>query len=295
MTPEDVLADLNERVSRLARLATGQGDPLDLVAALLPTVPEASAASAARGVATQAARVVELADVHGADGLERARRLGFVAALAATARHLDRPGAWLDLVDDAHHDVLGRPHAWRDLSTTALSLELVLELPEASPARALLHLVARAALDAAPPEALARADHLLRRARTRARVARWKTWLDGHAPSVAPGLAPALDAVASASLPMAASDGPPDALARVVLGAAYGGEVTLAVSPGGAVLEWDGDGEAPEAALVDGRALEPSEASLACCAWALDVPPEGPLRVELRGSTGKTHLDWGSP
>lgn len=293
MTPEDVLADLRDRRSRLPLLAARRGDPLDLAAALLPGIDEADIAGAARGVAADPARVALLADVHGAQGLERVRRLAFVAALAHTARFLDDPTPWRDLVDDAHHDLLGRPHAWRDLSPAALSMELVLELPDSSPARQLLHLAARAALDAPPREALDRTLRIVTRARLAARVQRWKAWLEARAASIAPPLRDALDALVTGAVPMAAADGPPDALARVVVGEALGGEVTLAVGPTGLLLEWDGDSPPPDDARLGDRSLEPSPLSLAARAWSLDLPPSEALVVELAGPGGRARIAWG--
>ena len=293
MTPEDVLADLRDRRSRLPLLAARRGDPLDLAAALLPGAEEGDVAGAARGVAADPARVGLLADVHGAQGLERVRRLAFVAALAHTARFLDDPTPWRDLVDDVHHDLLGRPHAWRDLSPAALSMELVLELPDSSPARQLLHLAARAALDAPPREALDRTARIVGRARLAARVQRWKAWLETRAASIAPPLRDALDALVSGAVPMAAGDGPPDALARVVLGEALGGEITLAVCPAGLLIEWDGDGVAPDEARLGDRGLDPSPRSLAVRAWSLDVPPTEALVVVLSGASGRARVAWG--
>lgn len=293
MTPEDVLTDLRERRLRLPALAQGRGDPLDLAATLLPEVDPDVAAAAARGVALDPVRVELLATLQGVQGLERVRRLAFLAALAHTAQHLADPTPWRDLVDQAHHDLLGRPHAWRDLSPAALSMELVLELPDTSTARHLLHLAARAALDAPPQEALDRTERIVLRARRAARVQRWKTWLEQRVASVAPPLRDALEAIAAGTVPMAASEGPPDALARVVVGVAFGGEVSVAVAPSGVVLEWDGEGTGPEVALVEGRALAASTESLAPRAWAFDVPPTEGLQLSLVAGARSEQLTWG--
>lgn len=293
---DDLLADLEARRPGLGALAEGSGQPLDFAAALLPDADEAVVTSAARHLAATLDPTA-LATPATADVADRAATMAVVLAMAKHARLLDDPQPWRDAVEDTLHDVLARPHAWRDLSAWAVAMTEVADLSERRKAGQLLHLVARAALDATTDTERARARDLLVAMRRKARLARWTAWTRRLGEQLSAPISEALDLVADGDLAMAASDGSPDVLARVVLGEALDGEVTLAVAPSGVVLEWDGDGTPPDAATLGDTPLAPvPTASVAARAWAWDVPPDDDATLTLaRGDQRATIALPGAP
>lgn len=292
MTTEEALAFLAARHEGLQRLAEGDdSDPLALAAALLPATPpstlEAALATVTRSGRTDLIRLQ--------DATDRPERLAFAAAVARHVSLLDSPHPWTDALDDVRYDCSARPHAYRDLSGLALALAEALDLPETSDGGRLLFRIATAALDAAPPEQLADARAQLLAMRRSARLQRWRSWFTERAGSPGRVLRDAIDELEAGEVRLAAADGAPPALARMFLGHAVGGEVTLAVAPQGVVLEWDGDGPPPDEARLGSRTLERStDASTAAAAWVLRTPPAGGLAITLARGADREDLSLGA-
>ncbi|MCB9664547.1 MAG: hypothetical protein H6732_10550 [Alphaproteobacteria bacterium] len=293
MTTDEVLAFLAARAEGFAALARGDdGDLLAFAAALVPgTDPEAIVAALA--TVTRSGRT-DLVRLEGTD--DRPERLAFATAVARHASLLDSPQPWTDALDDVRYDCAARPHAYRDLSPMALALAEALDLPETSDGGRLLFRLATAALDAAPPEQLADARTQILALRRTARLQRWRSWLTAWAGTPGRALRDAIDALEAGEVPLAASDGPPPALARLFLGEALAGEVTLAVAPGGVVVEWDGEGPPPDEATLGRTPLDAAaEASSAPGAWMLRAPPAGSLRLTLARGGEAAVLTLGAP
>lgn len=232
---------------------------------------------------------------HGGDPEAQAAGLLLLTGAAAVGPAPGLDARWAERVDDAVFDATARPGAWRHLSAFADALRAALGLPESHPGRAVLDPVARAALDA-PSEGLrAAASRAREAARRTAWASAWRPVLVSS-PRTAP-LADALDALDVDTLPLAAGDEAPDALARHLLGAAHGGEVTVAVTAGGLLLEWDGDGPAPDRADLDGASLPRAAdtASLSAVAWHLPSVPGDPRDVTLTRGEAAVALSWPGP
>jgi hypothetical protein len=249
-------------------LAAGQGDPLDLAAACLPDVPAALARAAAREVDARVAPSFADPDAHPDAG---PLRLAVAATLAELLPDAGSTRRWADHARGLIADAESRPTRWRALSEDALALSAALTLDGRG--AALLDAVANAALHVVPPAALHAAQELVAAAARRARLEDARRWLRLVPPAARPSFDRAFDQLAQRAVPMAAAAEAPAALARVVLGHALDGEVTLAVLPTGLAVEWDGDGAPPDTLHVDDRAARPlpAGASLAKRGWWLDA------------------------
>lgn len=291
MSPDEILADLAACRPGLTLLAQARGDAADLRAALHPDTPTGEARAAARALVRKPPG--DQLDVDGAEGERRTQVLAAAVALAALMEHVEGARAWRDALEDLHHDLLARPQAYRDLSAWALTLSEVAELPDKGLAPVMLMLAARAALDAPSTELLDRTRDIVARGRRASRAQRWAAWLQGVADAATAPLRDALGLLETGAVPMAASDGTPAALARVALGEALGGEVSLAVTHTGLVVEWEGDGAPPDAVHLDGHALpEAPHATLATRTWAVQATPAHTLELVFAGPSGEAAVQW---
>ena len=293
MKPDTMLSLLRSYEPALDALAQGKGDPMALCATLLPDIAVERVRAAADGILPHTDPA--LTDLSLASAELRVPRFTFVTALARLADRGLLDPAWCDRVDDVLYDVLGRPRIYRDLSDAALSLLEGLDLAEGSISGRLCARTARAALDAPSPESLVWAKSQVRAARRADRVAAWTGWIADRTDALLQPLREALDTLAQAGAPLAASDGAPDAMARVVVGEALNGEVSVAISAHGILLEWDGDGDPPESCLQGHNLLDAvPEGSLAAAAWMLPAPSEGGMAWTLRRGTQAETVRWPS-
>jgi hypothetical protein len=215
--------------------------------------------------------------------------LGGMESLVGTPSDVHPP--WRSRGEDVCFDALARPEVYRHLSASAQCWQQALDLLDDHPAASLLDAIGTAAVRDPGPEVRHRTQGVIAKARRRATARAWTVWTSERAQ---PELHEALQLVETGELAMAASDGAPDALARVVLGPLFDGEVTLSVSPSGVLVEWTGDGPGPESMLLARTPLEPArpEASLADLAWLAVAPPDGPLELTaIRGDT-RAQLSW---
>ncbi len=259
---------LSARRPGVDALAAGHGDPLDLAAACLPDVPTQLARAAAR---TVDARVdTPFADPQANDDAP-AMRLAVAATLAELLPDAGSTRRWADQARGLIADAESRPRVWRDLSEDAIALSSSLNLEGRG--AALLDAVANAALHVVPPGAIHAAQELVAAAARRARLEDARRWLRLVPQASRPSFDRAFDQLAQRAVPMAAAAEAPAALARVILGHAFDGEVTLAVLPNGLVVEWDGDSAPPDTLHVDDRLAKPlpDGASLAARGWWLDA------------------------
>lgn len=268
MTQDDPIhAALRARRPGVTALAHGGGDPLDLAAARLPDVPIAEARAAAMTV--DGLIDPPFADPH-AHPDHAALRLAVAATMADLTPARGATRRWADLADGLRADAECRPRVWAALSEDAVALAASLGL-EGRGAR-LVDAVAHAVLVQLPPAVIAAAQAGVVAAARQARLADARTWLRLLPAASRAPLDHAIDLVEARALPMAADDGTSPVVERVVVGTACDGEVCLAVSPEGLMVEWEGDGPPPDTLHIASRTAEqlPASASPARRAWRLD-------------------------
>lgn len=258
---------LDARKDGLDALAQGGGDPLDLAAACLPDVPATLARAAARSV--DARFQPDLADPDAHDD-HRALRLGVAATLAELLPASGPTRRWSDHARGLIADAQSRPRRWRHLSEDAVALSAALTLQGRG--EALLDAVAQAALSDVSDAALSAAHERAAADARRARMTQARRWLRLVPSTARHTFDDAFDVLEQGRLPLAAAADTPPALARVVIGEAFDGEVTFAVLRTGLAIEWDGDGPAPDSLWVDEREAKPLPpgASTAARGWWLD-------------------------
>lgn len=216
--------------------------------------------------------------------------------VAAALTVTDEAGAvhppWRERLRDTQWDARGRPASYRDLSEHAVVLQTALDLPDSHPAGAVLHAIASAAVLAPPAETLERALQVIQRARRRDLFQCWQGWAEAH--NVVP-LHRAAGEAAAGSVRLAAADEAPEAIERIVVGEAFGGQCTIAVLPSGLHLEWTGDGEPPRVATQDGDTLDPVPDALTSAerAWSLHAPRFAPIRFVFGEEPNQVELTWG--
>jgi hypothetical protein len=116
------------------------------------------------------------------------------------------------------------------------------------------------------------------------RLQQWRNWLETQAKKVAQVLEPLLQ---PDTVPLAAADGTSLASQRCLLGKVFGGEVTLARTGKGLLLEWTSDlppGEAtgPSKAFLGEQELEAVEGLPDVDrAWLIPSPPVGKLKISV--------------
>jgi hypothetical protein len=203
---------------------------------------------------------------------------------------------WNARITDALFDAQARPEAYRDLSAHALDLLHALDVADHSLAGQLLGEVSAAALFATNREDQARATWTIQRAHRRDTLRAWNDWAASHNVTK---LRPALQRAVAGDVALAAADSAPDALARLSLGEAMNGDVTLAIMPDSVLLEWTGDdGATPPSLATLGAATlaqAPTHASLADAAWYAALPTHRELRVTLTRGADIERLSWTDP
>ncbi len=226
------------------------------------------------------------------DGGTVADDLVRLAILVAASARLDVLGArWQARVHDALSDARGRPGAWRHLSEHAVVLSEVVE-PDPSTDE-LLRAVSDAALDAPAPAVSETARAWVATTRRMAGLAAWSSWLESQANTAWDAITGGLDALGRGAVPLAASSGAADALARKVLTSSAEDEVSLAVTPRGLVLEWTGDSEAPGGAMLGDLALPTADDdSLADRAWLVEAPPRTGEHLKLTWADRAMVIPW---
>jgi hypothetical protein len=217
------------------------------------------------------------------------------ALVAAALSFTDSAGAihppWRDRLRDTLWDARARPGAFRDLSEHAVVLQTALDLPDSHPAGAVLQAISSAAVLAPPPETQARAREVILRARRRDLLNAWHAWTETS--HLGP-LHDALTAVREGEVPAAADDGPPDAVARALIGEAFGGELAVAVMPDTVLVTWTGEGEPPDAVWQGAVGLTPVEpaGSIAWRVWRAAPPETKVLDFVVARGDQQIRLPW---